>query len=78
MPVDGGFEVSLVYGRDVDWGKNLQAAGSTELQHDGRRHLVDQPTFIPATESSFAETEASTIRTFRIQEALRMRARPVP
>jgi deazaflavin-dependent oxidoreductase (nitroreductase family) len=76
VPVDGGFEVLLVYGRDVDWLKNLQAAGSAELHHDGHRYLLDQPTFLPAMESSFAATQASTIRTFRIQEVLRVRARP--
>lgn len=78
VPVDEGFEVSLVYGRDVDWVKNLQAAGSAELHYDGHRYLVDQPTFIPAMESSLAATEASTIRTFRIREVLRVRARPMP
>jgi len=40
LPVEGGFAIPLPYGVDVDWRRNLQAAGSGVLQVGGTRHTI--------------------------------------
>lgn len=37
---DTGYVIPLTYGRDVDWARNLVAAGGGELQQVGRRHQL--------------------------------------
>ena len=46
LPVDGGFAIPLPYGPDVDWRRNLQAAGSGILQVDGVRHPISAPRIV--------------------------------
>jgi deazaflavin-dependent oxidoreductase (nitroreductase family) len=43
QPVEGGFAIPLPYGTDVDWRRNLQAAGSGVLQVGGTRHTIRDP-----------------------------------
>jgi deazaflavin-dependent oxidoreductase (nitroreductase family) len=38
-----GFAIALTYGRDVDWLKNLLAAGGATIQHRGKRMTVSDP-----------------------------------
>jgi deazaflavin-dependent oxidoreductase (nitroreductase family) len=42
----GGFVVPMTYGRDVDWARNLVAAGGGEIQQMGRRHRVRRPRIV--------------------------------
>lgn len=37
FPDEGGFWVALTYGRDVDWVKNVLAAGGCRILHLARR-----------------------------------------
>jgi deazaflavin-dependent oxidoreductase (nitroreductase family) len=46
QPVHGGFAIPLPYGPDVDWRRNLQAAGSGVLQVDGVRHRISDPRIV--------------------------------
>ena len=48
LPVDGGFAIPLPYGPDVDWRRNLQAAGSGILQVNGVRHPIRDPRIVAA------------------------------
>jgi deazaflavin-dependent oxidoreductase (nitroreductase family) len=47
-PVDKGFVIPLPYGRDVDWARNLLAAGEGVLQDHGARYLVGNPRIVPS------------------------------
>ncbi|QLY27865.1 nitroreductase family deazaflavin-dependent oxidoreductase [Nocardia huaxiensis] len=40
---DGGYRFALTYGRDVDWVKNIRAAGKFEFEHLGRTVTVTDP-----------------------------------
>jgi deazaflavin-dependent oxidoreductase (nitroreductase family) len=50
QPTDSGFAIPLPYGTDVDWLRNLQAAGSGILQLDGARHTIADPRIVPLAE----------------------------
>ena len=47
VPVEGGLAIPLPYGRDVDWCRNLQAAGGGVVVRQGRRHTVSEPVVVP-------------------------------
>jgi deazaflavin-dependent oxidoreductase (nitroreductase family) len=49
-PVDAGFAIPLPYGRDVDWARNLLAAGEAMLQDHGVRYRVGHPRIVPVAE----------------------------
>jgi deazaflavin-dependent oxidoreductase (nitroreductase family) len=42
----GGFAILLAYGRDVDWLRNLQAAGGAEVIKSGKRYALDNPRIV--------------------------------
>ncbi len=43
VPVEGGLVIPLPYGPDVDWCRNLRAAGGGTVVRQGRRHTVSAP-----------------------------------
>jgi deazaflavin-dependent oxidoreductase (nitroreductase family) len=42
----GGFVVPMTYGRDVDWGRNLVAAGGGEVEQLGHRTRTKNPRIV--------------------------------
>jgi hypothetical protein len=66
-PVTGGYAVPLPYGRDVDWLRNLEAAGRARLQVDGQRYRVANPRIVP-----LAEIEAQLPAFYRRTSGRRM------
>ncbi len=48
--VGGSFYVGLPYGTDVDWLRNVRAAGCCDIEHDGVRHHAVDPVLVPRTE----------------------------
>jgi len=40
---DKGFVIPMTYGTDVDWGRNLLAAGGGEVEQMGRRYKLRKP-----------------------------------
>jgi deazaflavin-dependent oxidoreductase (nitroreductase family) len=48
VPVEGGLVIPLPYGVNVDWLRNLQAAGGGAVVRHGRRHTVSTPVVLPA------------------------------
>lgn len=49
-PVPGGFVIPLPYGANVDWLRNVRAAGQATITVEGYEHAIDQPTVVPARE----------------------------
>ncbi|MGH2514311.1 MAG: hypothetical protein ACRDHP_01520 [Ktedonobacterales bacterium] len=47
-PVESGFVIALTYGSQVDWLRNLQAAGQGSLRWHKREYVFQQPRFIDA------------------------------
>jgi deazaflavin-dependent oxidoreductase (nitroreductase family) len=47
-----GFVIPMTYGRDVDWGRNLRAAGSGELVQMGRRFRIRNPRIVDGEAAS--------------------------
>jgi deazaflavin-dependent oxidoreductase (nitroreductase family) len=52
LPTDNGFLFALPYGPRADWVRNILAAGSTTLDHDGQTTQVAHPTLVPADEAN--------------------------
>jgi deazaflavin-dependent oxidoreductase (nitroreductase family) len=71
-----GFVIALPYGPSTDWVKNLLAAGSATLVHDGQTHLVDHPEVVPLARAvhAFSPGERRALRLFGVQECLHLHA----
>jgi deazaflavin-dependent oxidoreductase (nitroreductase family) len=46
-----GFAIALTYGREVDWLRNVLAAGSATLEHRGSRITVRDPQVVAMAEA---------------------------
>lgn len=70
----GGFVIALTYGANTDWMKNLLAAGSAVLVHDGQMHPVDRPEVVLLAEAVeyFPPRVRSALRLFGVQECVRL------
>jgi deazaflavin-dependent oxidoreductase (nitroreductase family) len=70
------FVFALTYGSDVQWVKNVMAAGSADLQVRGGRtvHLVEPEIFVDATRRSVPLPVRVILRLLGVTEFLRMRA----
>jgi hypothetical protein len=72
---DGGFLISLPYGPNTDWLKNVLASGSAVLVTDGRTYTVDRPEVIAtrAVADLFPPNEQRTHRVFGVDQCVRVR-----
>jgi deazaflavin-dependent oxidoreductase (nitroreductase family) len=72
---DDGFVIVLPYGRNVDWLKNVLAAGQAVLVTGGHTYTVDRPEIVPvdSVEDAFPPNEQRTHRVFGVKEAVRVR-----
>lgn len=75
---DDGFVVSLPYGSQADWLKNVLAAGSATLVHEGETYEVDQPQVVPIREAGieFSTADERAHRLFAVEECLVLRRVP--
>jgi deazaflavin-dependent oxidoreductase (nitroreductase family) len=75
VPTDDGFVVALVYGSNTDWVKNVMAAGSAAITHEGQQYEVTDPTLVPLESVSgfFEDSELPAMRLFGVRECLRLR-----
>ena len=75
FPSDDGFVISLPYGSDADWLKNVLASGSATILEEGRTCRVDRPELVPTVEAApfLPPGEKRTLRLFRVRECLRVR-----
>jgi hypothetical protein len=74
FPTDSGFLVSLPYGPNTDWLKNVLVSGSAVLVTDGHTHTVDHPEVTATDEArdEFPPKEQRTHRRFRVTQCLRL------
>lgn len=73
---DGGsFLVALPYGTRAQWLRNVLAAGSAELVHEGASYRVDLPELIPmnTVTDRFSASDQSGFRWLRVEDCLRLR-----
>lgn len=77
-PVDAGFAMPLPYSRDVDWARNLLAAGEAVLQDHGVRYRVGHPRIVPVAEllPEFPLLTRRIIATYGIREFMRVDTLP--
>lgn len=75
FPTGDGFLVSLPYGPDADWVRNVLAAGSAVLVTDGVTYTVDRPEVVAtaAVEDQFPPGEQRTHRRFGVTQCLHLR-----
>jgi deazaflavin-dependent oxidoreductase (nitroreductase family) len=76
MSVDGGYVVSLFYGPDRDWVRNVLAAGGCTLQRGGRRVELTDPRMLDVAEG-IALVPAPlrpALRLLRVRRVLRLSA----
>lgn len=75
VETDDGFVVPLPYGLSPDWLKNVLAAGSAVIVHEGAVYAVIDPEIIPASDAfpyvPLAEQRA--LRAFAVDQFLRVR-----
>lgn len=64
---DTGFVIPMTYGRDVDWARNLVAAGGGEIERLGRRTRVRNPRIVDF-ESAAPQLPAVTHGLFRLAD----------
>ncbi len=75
VQTEDGFVVALVYGSDTDWVKNVLAAGSAAITHEGQQYEVVDPALVSldSVADSFEESELTPLRLFGVRECLRVR-----
>ena len=75
VATDDGFVIALPYGTRPDWLKNVLAAGSATIVHEGHAHRVTDLGVVPmeSVESLFPAKDRRTHRMFRVDLCLRAR-----
>jgi hypothetical protein len=68
------FVIALPYGTQANWVRNVLAAGSATLVHEGHTYAVDRPELVPMAglESCFSETDQRAQRVTRVDQCLRV------
>jgi len=79
-PVDGGFVIELTYGPQVDWLRNLQAAGQGSLRWRKREFVLQEPEFIDAETGwrAFPGWTKSILRLSGEHEFVKLPSQPAP
>jgi len=69
-----GFVIALPYGTQSNWVRNVLAAGSATLVHEGHTYAVDQPQIIPmaGVEGCFSETDQRAQAMMRVDQCLQL------
>jgi deazaflavin-dependent oxidoreductase (nitroreductase family) len=75
--IDGGYVISLPYGPDRDWVRNVLAAGSCTLERGGRRVELAGPTLLGVDGAALLPAPARPVlRLLRVRGFLRLSAAP--
>jgi deazaflavin-dependent oxidoreductase (nitroreductase family) len=69
------FLVALPYGSRAQWLRNVLAAGSATLVHEGTTYRVDRPELIPlaTVADRFPASDQGLFRWLRVEDCLRLR-----
>lgn len=75
VPTDDGLVIVLPYGTRPDWLKNVLAAGTAHITHEGETFTVDSPEVLPIESSGapFTPADRRSQRLFAVDECLRLR-----
>lgn len=75
VPEGDAFLVALPYGSRAQWLRNVMAAGSATLVHEGTTHQVDHPELIPlaTVADRFPASDQRLFRWLRVEDCLRLR-----
>lgn len=75
VPTEDGFVIPLPYGTSADWLKNVLAAGSASIAHDGNTFGVDHPELLSKTavDPYFAAKDQRTHSLYGVDQFLRVR-----
>ena len=67
--------ISLPYGPDTDWLKNVLASGSATIVDEGNTYGVDRPELVPTAVAAphLPAKEQRTLRLFAVDQCLRVR-----
>lgn len=79
VATDDSFVIALPYGDQADWLKNVLAAGSATIVHEGETYEVNQPEIAPIEQAaeSFSEKDQKAHEVFNVEQVLVLR-RPEP
>jgi deazaflavin-dependent oxidoreductase (nitroreductase family) len=71
---DDGFVVTLPYGTQADWVRNVLDAGTATITHEGETYQVDHPEVVPTADVDeyFDCSERRTQRAFKVDQCLRL------
>jgi deazaflavin-dependent oxidoreductase (nitroreductase family) len=77
IPTDDGFVISLPYGSESDWVKNVLAGGHATIVHDGSTYQVEKPEVVPMTDAAglFPLPNQRTHSWIGVDECLRLSGR---
>lgn len=75
VPTEDGFVIPLPYGTRADWLKNVLAAGSANIAHDGSTFAVDHPEMVgsAAADAYFAPKDQRAHHLYGVDQFLRVR-----
>ncbi len=75
VKTEDGFVIALPYGTSPDWFKNVRAAGSAELVHEGDTHQLEEPELVPSEVGNpyFPPNVQRTHRLFAVDDFLVLR-----
>lgn len=75
FPTNKGFVIALTYGSEVDWVKNLMAAGGGEIKHRSRTIRIGEPELIPTVDGMAAMPRVVRLilRMINVTEFLRVK-----
>lgn len=79
-PSEDGFVIVLPYGTRADWVRNVLAAGSATIVHEGREHRVGRPELMAVEDAphEFSASERRNLRLFGNTECLVVHREPAP
>lgn len=76
VATDDGFVIALPYGTETDWLKNVLAAGTATLDHDGETHEIHDVTIVAIDEfdEHFSDQDRRAHRWFGVDQVAFLRA----
>jgi len=75
-PIDGGFVIELTYGPNVDWYKNVQAAGGCTIFWHGQDYVIDriEPMDVATSRAAFPLPARLILNAMNMQHFVKMTA----
>jgi deazaflavin-dependent oxidoreductase (nitroreductase family) len=74
----GGFMISLAYGEEIDWVRNVMAAGQCKIMKSGKKYNAGRPQVVGAAEAlpAFPLLIRLFLRILAVQRFLKLRRLP--